>query len=251
MRSLALATLFGALALATPLLVTSDARADVGVCGALSSSSCSFVTGGGCDTQCQPLNMTLNCGATCSTSCTETPSTTCSTSCDTSCKLNCTPGQTHCATFCESDCTESCASYCTDDTCQSECEGSCKGQCETACVQDPPDCDTICKTSCDTSCQVKENLKCYVSCEDTCTTMLTGGCQTDCTQPYGALFCDGQYVQLDNYTDCAASFKVTATVDAKCSAAAPGVAGGPFGVASLAALAAGIGLIASRRRNRK
>jgi hypothetical protein len=251
MRSLALATLFGALAFSTPLLVTSDARADIGVCGALASSSCSFVTGGGCDTQCTPVNMTVSCGATCNQTCTETPSTTCATTCETSCKTSCTPGQTHCATFCEDDCKASCSGYCTDDTCTGECEGSCQGQCATACVQDPPDCDTLCQTGCETSCQVKENLKCYVSCDDTCTTSLTGGCKTDCEAPYGALFCDGQYVKLDDYNDCAASFNVSGSVSAKCSAAEPGVAGGPFGVAALAAFAAGIGLIASRRRNRK
>jgi hypothetical protein len=39
---------------------------------------------------------------------------------------------------------------------------------------------------CQATCQAKGT----VTCED----KLTGGCETQCTQPEGAVFCDGQYV---------------------------------------------------------
>jgi MYXO-CTERM domain-containing protein len=69
----------------------------------------------------------------------------------------------------------------------------------------------------------------------------------DCEAPYGALFCDGQYVELDNYDDCAASFEVEAEASASVSCSQGSPAGGsPVG--GLAALAGLLGLLVIRRR---
>jgi MYXO-CTERM domain-containing protein len=53
--------------------------------------------------------------------------------------------------------------------------------------------------SCDVSCQSKG----YASCEAS----LQGGCQAQCSQPKGALFCDGQYVNASNVDQCIADLK--------------------------------------------
>jgi hypothetical protein len=55
----------------------------------------------------------------------------------------------------------------------------------------------------------------YASCE----TMLTGGCQTQCTQPQGALFCDGQYVDTgNNLQQCISDLKSALNITVQASA---------------------------------
>jgi hypothetical protein len=98
---------------------------------------------------------------------------------------------------------------------------------------------------------VQADIDCYLECEGSCTVDMTGGCEADCQAPYGALFCDGQYVQLDNYSDCAASFEVQAEGSASASCATAPRRTTPLDVGALAALAAGVGLAAVRRRARK
>jgi hypothetical protein len=247
MRSLVMLTSIGTLAIAA-FLLSPNARADMGVCGALASGSCSFVVGGGCTAQCEPLNMTATCGVTCSGQCTATASTECSSTCDTSCLQSCTPGATHCKEHCEGDCHSHCESDCTDSNCQGECDGACTGHCSEKCVQDPPDCQTLCQTSCDGSCEVQANLSCYLDCEASCTVDMTGGCQTDCQEPYGALFCDGQYVEITNYSDCAASFGFSAQASASVGCSMAPRSSTPFGLGALAAVATGIGMTVVRRR---
>jgi hypothetical protein len=52
--------------------------------------------------------------------------------------------------------------------------------------------------SCQGSCTAQANLSCDINCQANlyanCQSMLTGGCMAQCSQPMGALFCDGQYV---------------------------------------------------------
>jgi hypothetical protein len=95
---------------------------------------------------------------------------------------------------------------------------------------------------------VQANMSCYLDCEGSCTASMTGGCEADCQAPYGALFCDGQYVQLDNYADCAASFSVQAQGSATASCSMAPRSSTPFGAGALAALAAGVGWTVVRRR---
>jgi MYXO-CTERM domain-containing protein len=63
-------------------------------------------------------------------------------------------------------------------------------------------------------------MDCQLDCQTQgyagCTSELQGGCETACTQPDGALFCDGQYVdvgeQLDQcVADLEAAFQIEVT----------------------------------------
>lgn len=251
MRSYLVTSMFGALAFAAPLLLSSSASADIGACGALGSLECEFETGGGCKSECTPLNVTAQCGIKCSGECTASASAECSSSCKTDCIESCTPGETHCKTVCVADCSVHCESSCDDSSCQASCEGSCEGHCAETCIQDPPDCDTICETSCKGSCEVKANVDCHVDCQGGCQGELTGGCELECDAPHGALFCDGQYVQLDNYDGCAANFEFDASGQVTTSCSAAPSSGAPINGAALATLAAGIGIVVARRRAKK
>jgi MYXO-CTERM domain-containing protein len=93
---------------------------------------------------------------------------------------------------------------------------------------------------------VEANIQCNL----TCTSALTGGCTTKCSQPTGGLFCDGQFIDVSDITDCNFSLDVTATVsgDLKsgCSVAAGSSA--PFGIPAGLSVVAGLGLLLARRR---
>jgi MYXO-CTERM domain-containing protein len=57
-----------------------------------------------------------------------------------------------------------------------------------------------CSASCEGSCTAEANVDCQVTCQSggylTCSADLMGGCTTACETPNGALFCDGQYVDV-------------------------------------------------------
>jgi hypothetical protein len=62
------------------------------------------------------------------------------------------------------------------------------------------------------SCQVDCQAKGYVG----CTTDLQGGCETACTRPDGALFCDGQYIDVGDQLDqCVADLKSLFQIEVK------------------------------------
>jgi MYXO-CTERM domain-containing protein len=88
-----------------------------------------------------------------------------------------------------------------------------------------------------------------ISCDVDCTTALTGGCNTQCSQPSGGLFCDNQYIDVGAVTDCSFSINVTTTgsLSTSCAVAAPGT-GSPFGLPAGLAAVAGLGLLIARRR---
>jgi hypothetical protein len=99
-----------------------------------------------------------------------------------------------------------------------------------------------------------------VDCNADCTVDLQGGCQAKCSQPEGALFCNGQYVDVvGSLQDCldylsTLEVEVNAHAEAEASvscAAAPGSSSSaPFAGTGLAALVAGVGVAAARRRKR-
>jgi hypothetical protein len=93
--------------------------------------------------------------------------------------------------------------------------------------------------------------------------MLTGGCQGSCNAK-GALFCNGQYVDvsaaeldaclLEFAPSLAGGFECegvtcTGAASASCSTSSPGDA--PFDFAAAGALVLGVGVIATRRRRPK
>jgi MYXO-CTERM domain-containing protein len=123
----------------------------------------------------------------------------------------------------------------------------------------------------------KANNTCQVDCQtnnfESCQTTTTETCQTDCEDHGGAIFCDGQFLNVTNLKDCAAqlasqlSIHVDVDIDVdvdvqtntdvnddgkkdsvKCSIAAPG--GDASGNVAFGLLAAvGLGAIIRRRRS--
>jgi hypothetical protein len=251
--------LFGALALAAPLFVANQAQA--GVCGWLADGqvSCELDVTGGCKARCTPLNYTCSgeCNASIDVGCT----TTCEADCKTKCEVDppsfsCTE---NCQVTCEGDCTTVCKGNADMATCISQCKGSCEGDCSLHCQETPgsASCTTKCQASCQGECHAQANLDCEVQCQGGCSADLEGGCKVACDDPQGALFCDGQYVTVDNLDDCSAFVEVdvacsgnkcTATCTA-CSTAQ--AANSPLDFAAVGAMALGCGLIVTRRRRKK
>jgi hypothetical protein len=66
------------------------------------------------------------------------------------------------------------------------------------------------------SCQISCQAKGYANCE----TQLTGGCNTACSDPQGALFCNGSWVDVSDLQQCeadlAATFNIKVTGSASC-----------------------------------
>lgn len=245
---------FGLLALAAPLLSASNARAAAtcttsqGEVTINDTTSCHFETAGGCTAKCTPVNFTATCGGTCSASADATCTDTCTAKCTTACTT--TPATFSCKNYCSTDCQAGCMGSCTGGNCAAECSASCDQQCTEKCTVHPgsTDCTTECADSCTGSCTVEANATCDVN----CATMLTGGCTTKCSQPSGGLFCDGQFIDISDVSNCNFSFSVNASgqltgdVKAGCSMA-PGPSA-PFGLPVGLAAIAGFGLLVVRRR---
>jgi len=100
-----------------------------------------------------------------------------------------------------------------------------------------------------------------------CETMLTGGCQAQCSQPMGALFCDGQYVDTGNnlqqcITDLQSALNLQVSASGSCSGnscqgtasvsacSVSGVGRTGTGACGLLPGALGVGLVAFVRRSR-
>jgi MYXO-CTERM domain-containing protein len=123
-------------------------------------------------------------------------------------------------------------------------------------------------------------MACQIQCQetsfDTCKTDYTATCKTQCSQPQGALFCDGSYVDVgSNLTDCVDALNAivtnkitlsvtasgsttcsgdtctstgTTTTKATCSASSAPAPGGPL--AAFGAVFA-MALAAARRRSKR
>ena len=276
------AALFGSLAFpATARAGISDSCGlDIGA-----GADCEMVVSGGCVTQCQPLSFTAQCAADlyvgCDGQCNASYEVECTTTCQGSCEAECQvdPGTFDCAASCRADCAGNCDASCVgvNDTaeCRASCKATCSGECDARCNVTPPDADCMaqCQGCCEGSCDARANIDCQIMCQTTgyvdCQATLQGGCETQCQTPEGALFCDGQYVDVGSKLDqCVADLKSSLDIvvegytyaDGECSGgscsgeagagvscmAAPGAPGGAaFGL--LAGLVA-LGLVAMRRR---
>jgi MYXO-CTERM domain-containing protein len=253
MKRFVLSASLGMLALTIPLLSASNALANA-TCRISGGAeiqindpgTCHFETGASCTSQCIPVNYTT----TCSTICTESATTTCTNTCEDKCTTECTttPATFSCKDHCSIDCHAGCMAGCDGDGCETQCSASCDVQCKQKCEEHPgsTDCTTQCQDCCSGSCTSQANI----SCDKSCVSMLTGGCTTRCGEERGGLFCDGQYIDIAEVTDCTFSISVTATgnVSTSCSAA-PGN-DSRFGVPAAALAIAGLGLFAARRRRR-
>jgi hypothetical protein len=126
--------------------------------------------------------------------------------------------------------------------------------------------------SCGGSCTAQANLNCDVMCQSSgyasCEASLTGGYMAQCSQPQGALYCSGQYVDVgNNLQNCLDELKsalnITASASGSCSGntcmaqasvsacSAPGALAAHTGAGGLLAVGAGLGCIAFARRRRR
>jgi hypothetical protein len=81
-----------------------------------------------------------------------------------------------------------------------------------------------------------------------CETMLTGGCQAQCTQPMGALFCDGQYVDTGNNLQmCIDELKAALNIQVMASASGSCMGNTCQGMASASASACSVSGVGSKR----
>jgi hypothetical protein len=256
---------------AAPLTLASSAAlaapgSGAAACGnieLIADSSCDYVISG-CTADCTPPNLVAACSGECTA---KPPEVMCSGSCQTDCEAKCMvdPPSFDCTGNCEDTCNNNCQTICTDTNCQNDCEATCSNQCQVSCQASPgsADCTAECQTSCDASCTVEEHIDCH----EQCSVSLQGGCQVACSDPTGALFCGGQYVDLTNdpsaclaylasqgfnvAVDCNINPNGSTCTLSGCSAT-PGIASArdPLGIAGIAGMMVGIGLVASRRRRR-
>jgi hypothetical protein len=217
-----------AIALSTAFLgVATPANAGiVESCGVdiSAGSQCEMRVEGGCTASCTPVNFTAQCSADlyvgCNGMCTATVDVGCTTTCTAACETQCQvePAKFDCAASCRADCGASCDARCAGaadgNRCRSSCNSTCSGECEARCSATPPsaDCKTKCDASCNGSCKADANMDCQIDCQAksfvSCETDLQGGCETACSKPDGALFCDGQYVDVgDKLDQCVADLK--------------------------------------------
>lgn len=223
-------------ALSTALLgfaapASAGVRESCGLFQINTNTQCEIRTSGGCVTSCQPLNFTAQCSAElyvgCNGTCKATVEASCTTNCQASCESQCQvdPGKFECAADCRAECGASCDASCMGSAsgrCHDSCESTCAGKCDARCEATPPsaDCKTKCQSSCSGSCDAEANMDCQISCQAdgfvTCETKLQGGCETACSKPEGALFCDGQYVEVkDSFDQCMEDLKAQFQITVK------------------------------------
>ncbi|MBW2529242.1 MAG: hypothetical protein JRI23_34015 [Deltaproteobacteria bacterium] len=162
-------------------------------------SECHFEFDGGCESQCEPLSFSAACDGQCNLDIEGSCTASCEASCSSECEYN--PAQFSCEASCTADCSAHATAHCgTDSSCASYFEANCQAQCEGECSLVPPSasCEARCEASCAGSCDLRANAECEVE----CTAELEGGCEVDCQQPEGALFCDGQYVPVQDLPTC-------------------------------------------------
>jgi len=210
-------------------------------------STCEVQVSGGCTAQCEPISFRAACAAdlwaSCDGSCTGSISASCMASCDIgACQARCEvdPGSFDCHADCELNASATCTAQCSDTTdadaraeCEASCEATFNAECNGSCEATPPSatCMAQCQASCEGSCQAESNLSCQVDCQAggyaSCYTSVQGGCMTQCEEPTGALFCDGQYVNVRDsvqacieelQTQLALAVDVSATGSAGCDA---------------------------------
>lgn len=243
---------------AVAALVPSQALAAGGAeaCGnveLLFVGECHFEFGGGCQAECQPLNFVAACEGQCQATLDASCDASCNASCNASCEAN--PGSFSCEASCRASCEADAHASCNGDQgCESYAEASCASECQAHCevVAPSASCDAQCNASCEGSCQVDANLGCEVD----CTAELQGGCEIDCEAPTGALFCDGQYIAVEDFPACIDYLVSNFSVDFEASASFDGtfscsVGEGPSGGTPAFGATAGLlglGLVLRRRR---
>lgn len=263
--------LFSAVSVALASLAAAPAvwAQDNGPCGRFDFTSgfdCEIRVEGGCKLDCTPLSFE----AACAGGCTADATTTCTGSCEAQCNAQCDPGKLDCLGGCDAECESRCVGECNVSDCAEQCQSSCNANCKASCTGTAGDCQANCKECCHGACTTEVNINCDVDCY----AKLQGGCEAQCEEPGGAIFCNGQYVGasdvdacidwlLENYeieVNASARGEVTcdlsgcegngnANAGFACATAPVGAAAGGSGAA--AALLAMVGGWFARRRNTK
>lgn len=191
-----------ALAISTPAaLVATDAFAGADACGKFDFSGgfdCKIEVKGGCQAQCTPLKFE----AGCSGGCTATAMGGCVDTCGTQCIAECDPAALDCFAGCHTECDQPQIDLCNQKTPGEDCvtiaKAQCDMHCETACEVPQSDCSEHCHACCTGSCTTQINYQCDYD----CFAELSGGCEVQCEEPSGALFCNGQYVGASDVQGC-------------------------------------------------
>ena len=261
-------------AIAAPIfLFATPAAAAPNPCGnieLLTIDSCEIRLSSGCKVDCTPLNFQAACDGQCNGSLDASCTAECNTGCSAQCEAM--PARFNCEASCRADCAARVVSQCADDDecksyaavdCNANCEGNCSG------VLPEAQCSARCGAACNGSCETDANFDCSLQ----CSVDLKGGCEADCDAPRGALFCDGQFINATSRDECIAylvsnyglQLQVSGGVDAGVEppppmepmeesdsgcTTTPGPGSTLFDAGALATMAAGIGLMVSRRRRR-
>lgn len=245
------------------------ARAEDNPCGKFDFSNgidCRIEVHGGCQSQCTPLHFE----AACSGECSATANVSCTADCNASCNAECKPAELNCEASCGAECQSRCNAACEVGDCEASCDATCNADCGASCAGTGPSCEAHCQASCDGACTAEANINCDVDCYAD----LQGGCEVQCEEPSGALFCNGQYVAAGDVDACIAYLEENwnAQVDASargevtcdlngcagtgdaqigwCSVSNAGAFNGHAGAGALAAAAVAAGTML-RRRGRK
>ena len=289
-----LAPIFAAAALAAAAtfgFASSADAANLSACGNIelaANAKCEMRVEGGCVASCEPVSFRVQCAADlyvgCNGQCNAQVEASCTASCQAGCQAECQvdPGAFECSASCRADCGASCDARCAADPnsaqCAASCEATCGGECDARCEATPPsaDCEAQCQACCTGSCDAKANIDCQIDCQAdgfvSCESELKGGCEVACQKPDGALFCDGQYVNVGDQIDqCVAQLESLlqikvegyASGNAQCSdgrCTAEGEAGvscaqspgnTSSGAAAILGAIAAFGLALGRRKNEK
>lgn len=193
---------FIAAAISAPaMFVATEAFAGAEACGKFDFSGgfdCKIEVKGGCQAKCTPLNFEAGCTG----GCTATAMGSCVDSCGVQCVAECDPAALDCFVGCHAECdqpqTDLCKMKNPQDDCVNVAKAQCDMHCETACEVPPSDCKEHCTSCCTGSCTTQINYQCDYD----CFAELSGGCEVQCEEPSGALFCNGQYVGADDVQGC-------------------------------------------------
>ena len=233
----------GSLVAVTLMVGPAPAAAQLEACGDIhveANAMCEVMVEGGCTTMCEPLSFNASCAADlrvgCEGSCDISAEASCTASCDVAaCEARCEvdPGAFECHAECTANLSATCSARCEGMAgggeararCESSCEASFSAECDASCSARPPsaNCTARCEASCEGSCTAEANIDCQVDCQADgyvdCYAELMGGCMTHCTEPDGALFCDGQYVDHGGNLDaCMDALRDTFDIEVDASA---------------------------------
>lgn len=266
------------------------AQAKLDACGGVflsGDAKCQFVRDKECQTHCETTSVETACVASlqtsCESECTASSTTECTETCTPSCSEQCTTVEKQSSqALCRSECAQDCSAKCDGQGghCEACCQQNCNVRCEDHCSANDTEevCETKCSPVCEDSCVAKASSQCQIECQTTqfesCQTTTVQTCETDCQDKGGAIFCDGQFLNVTSLKDCAAQLAAELDIDvdvsldvdvdvdsdadvtvthggkkheAKCSVAAPGASGSGSVLGGLV-LASALGAFLRRRR---